>query len=101
VAATDDFEPHARQRFVRARVLARRGDFDQADELLREAAALIEPTDYVIVHLAVAFARAEVDRLAGRTEAERKVLETALPIAEKKRNLVAVDRMRARLAEIS
>jgi class 3 adenylate cyclase/tetratricopeptide (TPR) repeat protein len=101
VAATDDFEPHARQRFVRARVLARRGDFDQADELLREAAALIEPTDYVILHLDVAFARAEVDRLAGRTEAERKVLENALPIAEKKRNLVAVDRIQARLAELS
>jgi len=65
------------------------------------AAALIEPTDYMILRLDVAFARAEVDRLAGRTEAERTVLETALPIAEKKRNLVAVDRMRARLAEIS
>ena len=101
VAATDDFEPHSRHRLVRARVLARRGDFDQADELLREAAALIEPTDYVILHLAVAFARAEVDRLAGRTEAEREVLETALPIAEKKRNLVAVERMQARLAELS
>ena len=101
VAAADDFEPHSRHQLVRARVLARRGEFDQADELLREAAALIEPTDYVIMHLGVAFARAEVDRLAGRTEAERKVLEAALPIAEKKRNLVAVDRMRARLAEIS
>jgi hypothetical protein len=29
------------------------------------------------------------------------VLENALPIAEKKRNLVAVDRMRARLSELS
>jgi hypothetical protein len=55
----------------------------------------------VIVHLAVAFARAEVDRLAGRTEAEREVLENALLIAEKKRNLVAVDRIQARLAELS
>ena len=90
-----------RHQLVRARVLARRGESDQADELLREAAALIEPTDYVIMHLGVAFARAEVDRLAGRTEAERKVLEAARPIAEKKRDLVAVDRMRARLAEIS
>jgi class 3 adenylate cyclase/tetratricopeptide (TPR) repeat protein len=101
VAAADDFEPHSRHRLVRARVLARRGDFDRADELLREAAELIEPTDYVIMHLDVAFARAEVDRLAGRTEAERKVLETALPIAEKKQNLVVVDRIRARLAELS
>jgi tetratricopeptide (TPR) repeat protein len=101
VAATDDFEPHVRHRLVRARVLARRGDLDQADELLLEAVALIEPTDYVILHLDVAFARAEVDHLAGRTEAEREVLENALPIAERKRNMVAMERMQARLAELS
>jgi ATP/maltotriose-dependent transcriptional regulator MalT len=100
VAAVDDFEPHGRLRLVRARVLARRGDFDQADELLREAAEIIEPTDYVILHLNVAFARAEVDRLAGRPEAERAALEAALPMAEKKQNLLAVERIRARLAEI-
>jgi len=101
IAAADDFEPHARYRLVRGRVMARRGDFEQADELLRQAAEIIDPTDYVILHLDLAFARAEVDRLAGRPEAEREVLETALPIAERKQNLVAVDRMRARLAELS
>jgi class 3 adenylate cyclase len=101
IAAVDDFEPHARQRLVRARVLARRGDFERADELLREAVEIIDPTDYVILHLDLAFARAEVDRLAGRPEAERAVLETALPIAEAKQNLVAADRIRATLAELS
>jgi tetratricopeptide (TPR) repeat protein len=101
IAAVDDFEPRSRQRLVRARVLARRGDFERADELLREAMEIIEPTDYVILQLDLAFARAEVDRLAGRPEAERVVLEAALSVAELKQNLVAVDRMRARLAEIS
>jgi class 3 adenylate cyclase/tetratricopeptide (TPR) repeat protein len=101
VAAPDDFEPHARQRMVRARALARRGDFAQADELLREAAEIIDPTDYVILHLDLAFARAEVDRLAGRPEAEREVLERALPIAQKKQNLVAVERIRTALAELA
>ena len=100
IAAVDDFEPHARQRLVRARVLARRGDFERADELLREAMEIIEPTDYVILHLDLAFARAEVDRLAGRPEAERAVLEAAIPIAEQKQNLVALERIRAALAEI-
>jgi hypothetical protein len=55
----------------------------------------------VILQLDLAFARAEVDRLAGRPEAERAVLEAALSVAELKQNLVAVERMRARLAEIS
>jgi tetratricopeptide (TPR) repeat protein len=101
IAAVDDFEPHARQRLVRARVLARRGDFEHADEFLREAMEIIEPTDYVILQLDLAFARAEVDRLAERPDAERRVLETALPIAEAKQNLVAADRIRAMLAELS
>ena len=101
IAAVDDFEPHARQRLVRARVLARRGDFERADELLREAMEIIEPTDYVILHLDLAFARAEVDRLAGRPEAERAVLEAALPVAEQKQNLVALERFQAALAAIA
>jgi class 3 adenylate cyclase len=101
VAAQDDFEPHARRRCVRARTLARRGEFEAADELLGEAAEIIEVTDYVMLHLDLAFARADVDRLAGRPEAEREVLERALPVAEAKQNLVAVDRIRTRLAETS
>ena len=101
IGAIDDFEPRARHRLIRARVLARRGDFAQADELLRQGAEIIEATDYVIHQLELAFARAEVDRLAGRPEAERAVLEAALPIAEAKQNLVAADRMRARIAELA
>ena len=54
----------------------------------------------MILQLDLAFARAEVDRLAGRPDAERAALEGAIPIAEQKRNLVALERIRAALAEI-
>ncbi len=101
VAATDDFEPHARQRLVRARVLARRGDFEKAHELIAEAAEIIAPTHYVILHLELAFSQAEVERLAGRPDAEREALERALVVAEKKGNLVAAERAQGRLAEIA
>ncbi len=101
VAAPDDFEPHLRQRLVRARVAARRGDFEQADALVAEAAGIIERTDYVMLHLDLAFARAEVDRLAGRPEAQRAALEHARGIAEKKQNLAALERIEAELAETS
>jgi class 3 adenylate cyclase/tetratricopeptide (TPR) repeat protein len=101
IAAPDDFDPHARARLVRARVLARRGDFETADALIREAAEIVDPTDYVILHLELAFARADVERLAGRHDAERRALERALEVAQAKGNLIAAERARSRLAELS
>ena len=80
----DDFEPHARSRLVRARVAARRGEFESAEELLREAAAIIEPTDYFIMHVDLRLAEAEVERLAGRPEREREALEKARALGEAK-----------------
>jgi tetratricopeptide (TPR) repeat protein len=100
LSAPDDLEPHTRRRLVAARALARRGDLETADELVREAAEIVEPTDYVILHLELAFARADVDRQAGRPDGERLALERALEVAEAKGNLVAAERARARLAEL-
>lgn len=100
IAAPDDLDPHARSRLVRARALARRGELEAADELIREAAKIVQPTDYVIWHLDLAFARADVERLAGRRDGERQALEYALEVAEAKGNLVAAERARGRLAEL-
>jgi class 3 adenylate cyclase/tetratricopeptide (TPR) repeat protein len=99
LAAPDDLEPHARRRLVRARALARRGDHDAADELIREAAEIVEPTDYAILHLELELARADVQRQAGRHDGERRALERAIEIAEAKGNLVAAKWARGRLAE--
>jgi class 3 adenylate cyclase/tetratricopeptide (TPR) repeat protein len=98
MAASDDFEPHARERFVRAQVLARRGDFEGADQLIAAAAELVDPTDYVILHLDLAFAAAEVARLAVRPDAERAALERALSFAEEKGSVAATERARRLLA---
>jgi class 3 adenylate cyclase/tetratricopeptide (TPR) repeat protein len=99
-AAPDDFEPRASSELVRARVLAQRGDLAGAEELLRVAAARIEPTDYVSMHLVLALARAEIARLAGRPAEERETLERALEIAQAKGNLLAVGRIERQLAEV-
>jgi class 3 adenylate cyclase len=101
VATADDLEPQARHRFVRARVLARRGEFSAADELMSEAAALLNPTDLVIEQLDLAFAQAELERLAGRSDREQAALVRGLAIAERKENLVAVERFRSALAELA
>jgi class 3 adenylate cyclase/tetratricopeptide (TPR) repeat protein len=98
MATRDDFEPRARLRFVRAQVLARRGDIAAAEELLREAAAMVEPTDYVTLHLDLAFAQAAVEGLAGRREGEREALERVLAIAERKAHLVHAEKAREQLA---
>jgi hypothetical protein len=68
--------------------------------LIREAAALVDPTDYVILILDLAFAKADVERLAGRPDGEREALERALATAEEKGNLVAAERARERLAAL-
>ena len=44
-------------------------EFESAEQLLREAAEIIEPTDYFIMHVDLRFAEAEVERLAGRARA--------------------------------
>jgi class 3 adenylate cyclase len=100
LAALDDFEPLARERFVRAQVLAGRGDFTGADELMADAAELVEPTEWLSLHIELALARAEVAHLAGRLEEEREALELAVSLAEAKGNVVAAERARARLASL-
>ena len=101
LAQRDDFEPVARTRLVRAQVMAKRGHFERADELLRDAAALIEPTDYLYFHIDLFDARAEVNRLASRPEAERAALAQAVAAAVRMGLLVAAEQAEARLAELS
>ena len=100
LAQKDDFEPHARSRLVRARILARRGDIERAEELLGEAAELIDATDYAFLYIEVGDAASEVHRLAGNADAERAALEKALGAAQQKEHRVAEKRIRARLAEL-
>jgi uncharacterized protein HemY len=99
VAAPDDVEPPVSRRLVQVRASARRGDLAAADELLREAAEIVEPTDDMLLHLALAFAQADVAHQAGGGGGERRALERALEVAEAKGNVVAAVRARGRLAE--
>jgi hypothetical protein len=97
IAVDDDIDPHVRDRIVRARIAAQRGEFASADELVQEAGRMIEPTDFAGAHLDVARTRAEVARLAGRSAEERAALADALAIAEAKGHTVAVERIREQL----
>jgi class 3 adenylate cyclase/tetratricopeptide (TPR) repeat protein len=100
LAAQDDFEPLAREQFVRAQVLARRGDIAGADELIASAGVLVEPTDWLPLKHSFACAQAEVARLAERPDEQRAALERALHLAEAKGNLVDAGRHREALAAL-
>lgn len=100
LAAPDDPEPYVSTRLVRAGVLTRRGDLPEAERLIREAAVVVEPTDYAILHQELAFAQAGVARAAGHVDTERRALERAVEVAQAKGNVVATKGARERFAEL-
>jgi ATP/maltotriose-dependent transcriptional regulator MalT len=100
LAQKDDFEPHSRAGLVRAIIEARRGHLEEAEALMRQAADLIEPTDYLFLHVELNLARAELAGLARRPEEEREALERALSAAGEKGCLVVERRIQERLAQL-
>ncbi len=86
---------------VAARVLARRGAFEDAERLGREAVASFEGTDY-LDQMATAHADlAEVLHLAGRDDQASEELRMALELFERKGHLVGAEETRARLAALA
>jgi tetratricopeptide (TPR) repeat protein len=78
---------------TKAKVLARRGRFPAAKQLIAEAEAAISPTSWAISHAAVLMAKAEVSWLAGAPDQAAANLRAALTIYE--------DRHVAPLAELA
>lgn len=78
--ASDDIETQARWRGAQAKVFARRGAFEAAERLAREAIEFVEPTDHLELQGDVLMDVAEVFRLASRNEdatsAARRAQET-------------------------
>jgi tetratricopeptide (TPR) repeat protein len=93
IASAEDFDPQVRWRSVRAKVLARRGSFEQADALSREAVAIAAATDWHRFHGDALADRAEVLELAGRTGDAAEALRAAVDLYEQKQA-----RVEARLA---
>jgi class 3 adenylate cyclase/tetratricopeptide (TPR) repeat protein len=98
-AASDDVSAQSGWRSIRAKTLARRGDFAAAESLARTAEALIQPTDHLNSVADAMEDLAEVLTLAGRLDDACAALIRALALYERKGNLVMAERTRARLAE--
>jgi predicted ATPase/DNA-binding SARP family transcriptional activator len=82
-------------RSTRAKVLARRGDFEAAERLARDASSYAETTDFLHSRGDALMDLAEVLELAGRPGDSAEVLREAIQVYERKGNLLAADRTRA------
>ena len=99
-ATSDDFNAQAMWRGGQAKILARRGELEEAERLAREAIEIIDRSDELSHQGDFRVGLAEVLQLAGRNDESIPVLEEALERYEQKENRVAADTTRALLAEL-
>jgi tetratricopeptide (TPR) repeat protein len=100
-SSADDIATQVGWRAVRAKVLARRGEFEEAERLSVEALRLIEPTDGLPNKAETLAYRAEVLSLAGRVDEARHALEKAIRLCQAKGMAAAVKNGQALLSELS
>jgi class 3 adenylate cyclase len=99
-AASDDRWLQIERRCWRARVLARRGEPEEAVRLAREALALAPPREAVLERTAVLIYAARILSLTGHLAEAASITEEALRLFEQKGLLVSADQARALLAQL-
>jgi tetratricopeptide (TPR) repeat protein len=87
-------------RGARAKVLARRGQPEEAEALAREGVTLIRRTDYVLYQADALTDLAEVLRLQDRREEAASAASAARRLYEQKGNVVAARNLQALVEEI-
>jgi len=94
LCSEDDLSVQADWRGVSSRVLARRGQIEEAERLAREAVAICEHTDFVDWRAVWLMDLADVQTFAGRAAEARGTFARALELFEKKEDLVMASRVR-------
>ena len=87
--------------FVKAKLLARRGQFGAARRLADEGEALVPPTASPLARAMVHEARAEVERLAGAPGQAATRLSAALEIYRDWRATALAERVRSARASLA
>ena len=90
----DDLEVQIPLLGLQARLLARRGAFEDADALVEDARRMAEATDFLNLQGDAAMDAAEVARLAGNTEESTAAASDALTCYERKGSVVPANRAR-------
>jgi tetratricopeptide (TPR) repeat protein len=97
----DDVMSQFQWRSVRAKLLARRGEVEEAQRLSAEAVDFARLTDAINLQADVWMARAEVLRRSGRATEAVRTAQQALDLYVRKDNLVSAGRARLFLADLS
>jgi tetratricopeptide (TPR) repeat protein len=97
--SAEDLSAQVGVRRARAKLLARQGDFEDAERVAREARKLAACTDFLDTHARAIADLADVLHLAGRSKHAAGALEEAIRLHEQKGNVVAAGTLRALLAE--
>ena len=100
LAMEGDFDPEFRWRAVRARVLAHRGEFEEAEKLAREGVEIVEQTDWYLHRGQALSALGEVLELAGRVDDARACYEQAVEAFQRKGVLPDAEVARRRVVEL-
>jgi class 3 adenylate cyclase/tetratricopeptide (TPR) repeat protein len=93
LAAGDDVVPQALCRCVRAKLFARHGEADRAEELAGEAVAMVEGMDFPDLQALTLLTLAEVLDAAGKGAESAALVDRAQALYEKKGNVAAGRRM--------
>jgi class 3 adenylate cyclase/DNA-binding winged helix-turn-helix (wHTH) protein len=100
-AASDDVSAQWSWRRTRAKLLARAGDFHEADSLAEEAVRIVARTDALSDHGAILLDHAEVLRLAERPGEAAERVEEGLLLFDRKGNRVSAEVARAMLSQLT
>ncbi len=100
LGATDDFATQAAWRMARSRILSHRGGHEEAIALADEAVAILEPSDYLAWRAEGEEVRGIALASAGRVDEARVAFGAALELFERKGVVLAIARLRERLAAL-
>ena len=95
LAAREDLLTQVVWRRVRAKVMARQGRIDEAEDLAQEAVAISESTDFLNTRADALVDLADIHRRAGRLDEARTAIVKGIALYEEKGNRVAAERTRA------
>ena len=98
---SNDVQDNVMWRSTRAKVLARRAEFEAAEQLAREAVALAATSDILVPHADAFSDLGEVLELHGRHDEAADAHRSAIELHERKGNVIAAARARARLDGLS
>ena len=100
LGSVDDFDAQSRWRMVLARILARRGDLQSAEELAREAIEILAPTDFIGILADAHDALGDVLAHAARLDEACEAMEHSIALHEQKGNRASAFRSQAVFEEL-